>query len=153
MRAASYCNGCMAMQTRSIEMLETLRRSAKKFSEAEVMQFIRDVKDASHDELAAILNPPKPVRSPSKPKVPVDPFVKRLNDIKRGSGMKAADALAVLRELMSEHLPSVKVAAKTSFPALLKLLRAALTDEEVESAFQRAAADFRSRYSLRYDMS
>ena len=143
------------MQKRSVEMLETLRKSTKKFSSAELMQFVEDVKAATADELGSIINPPKATRATAKAKVPADPFVKRLNALKKDSGMKAADALAVLKDLLRDHLPSKKVPAKTlgSFPGLLKLLREALPDDEVEAAFRSAATEFKSKFSVRYDLT
>lgn len=141
------------MQKRSVEMLETLRKSAKKFSAAELLQFVQDVKAASADELGSILNPPRATRTATK--APADPFVKRLNTLKKDSGMKAADALGVLKDLLSDRLPSKKVPAKTlgSFPALLKVLREAVPDDEVEAAFRKAASEFKAKYSVRYDLT
>lgn len=143
------------MQKRSVEMLETLRKSTKKFSAAELMQFVQDVKAAPADELGSILNPPKATRTATKAKAPADPFVKRLNAMKKDSGMKAADALGILKELLREHLPSKNVPAKTlgSFPALLKVLRETLPDDQVEAAFRAAASEFKSKFSVRYDLS
>lgn len=143
------------MQKRSVEMLETLRKSTKKFSSAELMQFVEDLKAATADELGSILNPPKATRSTTKAKAPADPFVKRLNALRKDSGMKAADALGVLKEVLRDRLPSMKVPAKTmgSFPALLKVLREAVSDDEVEAAFQAAASEFKAKFSVRYDLT
>jgi hypothetical protein len=143
------------MRKRSVEMLETLRKSTKKFSSVELMQFVEDVKVTPADELGSIINPPKATRTTTKAKTPADPFVKRLNALKKDSGMKAADALGVLKDLLRDHLPSKKVPAKTlgSFPALLKVLRGAMSDDELEAAFQAAASEFKSKFSVRYDLS
>lgn len=143
------------MQKRSVEMLETLRKSTKKFSSAELMQFVQDVKAATADELGSILNPPQATRAATKPKAPADPFVKRLNALKKDSGMKAPDALGVLKDLLRDRLPSRKVPAKTlgSFPALLKVLREAVPDDEVEAAFREAASEFKAKFSVRYDLT
>lgn len=143
------------MQKRSVEMLETLRKSTKKFSAAELLQFVQDVKAAPADELGAILNPPKATRAATKANAPADPFVKRLNALKKDSGMKAADALGILKDLLGDRLSSKKIPAKTlgSFPALLKVLREAMPDEEVEAAFREAASEFKAKFSVRYDLS
>lgn len=142
------------MQKRSVEMLETLRKSTKKFSAAELMQFVSDVKSADTEELASILNPPQASRTP-RPTTPTDPFVKRLDSMKKQSGMKAADALKVLKEMLNDQLPSMKVPAKTlgSYPALLKVLRGALSDDEVSRGFEQASDAFKAKYSVRYDLS
>lgn len=143
------------MQTRSIEMLETLRKSTKKFSTSELKQFIDDVKKADAQELAAIIDPPKLSRTASKPKPPPDPFVKHLAALKKESGMKAADALNVLKRLLEEHSSSKIVPAKTrgSFPALLSFARAEVSDEDIRVAFEQEAERFKSRFSMRYDLS
>ncbi|MDZ4689693.1 hypothetical protein [Terricaulis sp.] len=136
-------------------MLETLRKSTKKFSSAEFMQFVEDMKSATADELGSILNPPKVTRSATKGKAPADPFVKRLNALKKDSGMKAADAVGVLKDFLRDHPPSMKVPAKTmgSFPALLKVVREAVSDDEVEAAFREAASEFKAKFSVRYDLT
>ncbi len=139
------------MQKRSIEMLETLRKSAKRFSFAELTQFVADIKAATPEALDAHLRPPVgKVVSPSAKQT--DPFVKRLNAIMRENGMKAPDGVSVLRGLLNTRSPATKAPAKASFPTLLKLVRESVSDEDVETELQAAAREFKARYSVRYDL-
>jgi len=127
------------MQPRSIEILETIRRSSKAFTEHDVLDFAREIERLASEERAALFKKPRAKR-PLPARDPTPSIAPKL--VRGMKADRARDAiLALFEQERPEQLAKFTTAEKKTYAAVCRgvarLLGSAAVADLVKDAIER----------------